>query len=681
MPDRKARPFRPLAQVLGADDYRRLYEHASICIFRSTPDGRYVNANPAAVKLHGYDSEEELLSAVGNVPEEVYVDPIDRTVMQELMDVHGAVDGYECEIYRHKSRERRWVRQHIYSVCDSDGVVQFLEGYVEDITQWKKAEQDLEDAREHLERKVVERTEQLEAVNRALKNKIEELNRSEEETRTRDAWIKSILENSPIEIVIKDTEGRILAISTNVAEQQNVPVESFFGTTTADYLPADIADIYMSADRRVVETGEPYQNEVKEELDGRTHFFLSQKFPMRDGDGLINGICSLTTDMTEIREAEARLVQAQKMEAVGQLTGGVAHDFNNLLAVIMGNAELLAERLGRDKLVDAIIRASTRGSELTQRLLAFSRRQPLQPQALNVADLVQGMISLLSRTLGKTIELDTCFPPSTWPAWADPGQVEDALLNLAVNARDAMSDGGRLRISGGNEHLDDAYVSRHPEMVAGDYVVISVQDDGAGMSPDTAAQAFEPFFTTKSVGQGSGLGLSMVYGFAKQSGGHVSIDSEAGRGTTVKLYLPRPEHAGNSIPATTSDDPPHGMGETILLVEDNPDVRELAVDMLRGLNYRAIEAEDAAQAREMIGRHRDIALVMSGVVLPGGTSGLAFAEQMKSSNPALPFVFMSGYLAESSQPSGTVAPGRVLLNKPFQREQLAETLRTVLGED
>ena len=326
-------------------------------------------------------------------------------------------------------------------------------------------------------------------------------------------------------------------------------------------------------------------------------------------------------DITELKLAEERLRQAQKMEAVGQLIGGIDHDFNNLLAVITGNAELMSDSAEEDsKKIKTILRAGARGAELTRRLLAFSRQQSLSPQAINLQELVDGMFDLLSRTLGATVQIETSSPPELWMAMADPGQVENTLLNLAINARDAMPQGGHLTIDCSNIRLDNAYRGRNPEALAGDYVALRVIDTGFGMPLEVQARAFDPFFTTKDVGQGSGLGLSMIYGFAKQSGGQVTIDSTDGSGTAITLYLPRAATATDSKRAPETSDVPRGGGETILVIEDDDDVRELAIATLDGLGYRVVSAIDAKDARTALAKNTNVDLILSDVILPGGLS-------------------------------------------------------------
>ena len=318
-----------------------------------------------------------------------------------------------------------------------------------------------------------------------------------------------------------------------------------------------------------------------------------------------------------------------------------------------------------------------RGAELTQRLLAFSRLQPLRPQVIHLGALVAGMSELLTRALGETIEIEFQADTDLCNALADPGQVENALLNLAINARDAMPEGGKLTIECSNARLDETHVAENPETDVGDYVVLAVSDEGTGMTPRVLGHAFEPFFTTKDVGKGSGLGLSMVYGFAKQSGGHATIDSEEGQGTTVKLYLPRAEQAFLPPAKVLDGQAPSGRGELVLVVEDDRDVRVLAVRMLEGLGYRVIAAAEAESARAVLGQEQ-VDLVLCDVVLQGGVSGPEFAEAAQRHDPDIKVIFMSGYAAEATESNSILGLGRVLLNKPFRRGELAKVLREAL---
>jgi signal transduction histidine kinase/ActR/RegA family two-component response regulator len=401
--------------------------------------------------------------------------------------------------------------------------------------------------------------------------------------------------------------------------------------------------------------------------------------PLFDESGTVKQEFGTIQDITEMKQAEERLRQAQKMEAVGQLTGGVAHDFNNLLAVIMGNAEILQDRVGEDdRSARAVLRAATRGAELTQRLLAFSRRQPLRPRTVDLDGLVAGMSDLLARTLGETIEVDIVPGCDVRPATADAGQVESALLNLAINAQHAMPSGGKLIIETTNVEFDAEYAATNLEVSPGDYVLLAVSDTGTGMAPEVLEHAFEPFFTTKDVGEGSGLGLSMVYGFAKQSGGHVTIYSEQGRGTTVKLYLPQAEPSAERDGEALDRRAPQGRGERILVLEDDPDVRGLAVSLLEALGYWVLEAQDGAEALAVLEQAGRIDLLLSDVVLPGGMSGPDLATQARRLDPSLKVLFMSGYREKAAHRNGSLGVVGEVLTKPFRKHDLAARVRAAL---
>ena len=385
--------------------------------------------------------------------------------------------------------------------------------------------------------------------------------------------------------------------------------------------------------------------------------------------------------------AEEALRQSQKMEAVGRLTGGIAHDFNNHLTVISSNIELLQRRLppnngSLNRLTEAAMAGVQRAATLTHRLLAFSRQQPLEPEALDVSRLVSNMSDLLRRTLGEQVAIETVLAGGLWQTRVDANQLENVLLNLAVNARDAMPGGGKLTIETANAHLDDAYAAAHAEVTAGQYVLLAVSDTGTGMTPDVLSKVFEPFFTTKPLGQGTGLGLSMVYGFVKQSGGHVAIYSEPGQGSTVKVYLPRfvrPETvptgvSGQAAPA------PHGAGETILVVEDDEAVRHASAEALRDIGYQVLEAGDAMEGVRLIVDRGGIDLLFTDVGLPGGVNGRALADAARSAQPGLRVLFTTGYTRNAILHNGVLDHGVHFIAKPFSLSALAEKVREVLGE-
>jgi signal transduction histidine kinase/FixJ family two-component response regulator len=425
-------------------------------------------------------------------------------------------------------------------------------------------------------------------------------------------------------------------------------------------------------------TDEPVVYERTRAADGRS--FELRRTAMPGG-----GFVLTVTDVTERIRAEAATRDAQRLQAMGQLTGGIAHDFNNLLMVIVGNLELAKPKLGEGspilRRIEQAIWGAKRGATLTQQLLAFARKQPLAPAPINLSAMLPDMAELLRRTLGAHIEVRVVDAAGLWPALADAVQVESAMLNLALNARDAMPEGGRLTIELANKVLDEAYARQHTEVMPGDYVMLGVSDTGTGMPPDVLARAFEPFFTTKEIGKGTGLGLAMVFGFAKQSGGHVKIYSEPGEGTTVRLYLPRAigvELPGKQRPGAPVE-LPRGSA-TVLIVEDEAAVREVAAAILRDLGYRVLEAADGAEALRVFGENgASIDLLLSDVILPGSMKGHEVARRLNEIRPGLRVLFMSGYTENAIVHHGRLDDGVHFIGKPFEREQLARKVAQVLG--
>ena len=414
--------------------------------------------------------------------------------------------------------------------------------------------------------------------------------------------------------------------------------------------------------------------------------------PVHDETGELVGFAKVTRDITERRNADEELLQArtelfqaQKMEAIGQLTGGVAHDFNNLLTVVIGNLELAQRTLGsaegEGRLRRAIgnaMRGAQRAATLTERLLAFSRQQPLEPKPVDVNKLLIGLSDLLGRSLGEHIEIETVGAGGLWRVEADPVQLEATILNLALNARDAMPDGGKLTIETLNAHLDEHYSLRHAEVRPGQYVQVAITDTGSGMTEEVVTRAFEPFFTTKRVGHGTGLGLSQVYGFVKQSGGHVKIYSEVGHGTTIKIYLPRLLHGSDPEREVEPDAVGSHAHETILVVEDDRDVRTYIIETLRELDYRVLEAPDAEAALRLIERgERSIDLLLTDVVLPG-QNGRQLADQVMKWLPALKVLYMTGYSRNAIVHQGRLDAGVALIQKPIRGPLLTARIRDLL---
>ncbi|MGL3108309.1 PAS domain S-box protein [Bradyrhizobium sp. BR 1432] len=396
----------------------------------------------------------------------------------------------------------------------------------------------------------------------------------------------------------------------------------------------------------------------------------------QDGELIFVGIIH---DLTTRQLTEQQLQQAQKMETVGQLSGGIAHDFNNLLTVIIGNAEHLSEQLKArpdlKRFADDICQSGERGAELTQRLLAFSRRQLLQPQMIDCRGLLDSMFKLLKRTLRENVEIRTSSGPGTIMAFADRTQLESAVLNLALNAQDAMPSGGHLTLGTELVAIDDDYRVLHPEVASGTYALISVTDDGEGMTPDVTARAFEPFFTTKEVGKGSGLGLSMVYGFAKQSNGHVSIYSEAGLGTTVRIYLPRADAGQTQADLADGEDTAPRGYETILIAEDDPFVRSSAIRRVEALGYRVVAAVNGKEALQQLRTDPSIDMLFTDIVMPGGMSGWELADQARRIRPGLPVLFTSGYALDTLVEQGRAHAQSIVLTKPYRKVELAQRLR------
>ncbi len=419
------------------------------------------------------------------------------------------------------------------------------------------------------------------------------------------------------------------------------------------------------------------------DLAGRRRYISVNGRPVFAADGRFMGYRGTATDLTKQREAEERLRQSEKMEAIGQLTGGVAHDFNNVLTVITGTIEIVQEGMADRPQLAAIAQliddAATRGAEITSQLLTFARRQPLEPREIDVNGLVTDTARLLKSILGEHIEIESRLADNAWSALADPSQLSAAIVNLAVNARDAMPGGGKLTLETANCVLDEVDASGDGEVKTGEFVMIAVTDTGQGIPADIRDRVFEPFFTTKGIGHGTGLGLSMVYGFAKQSGGTVGIDSEEGRGTAIKLYLPR--SAGR---AAMKPEPVHATGtprghETILVVEDDALVRGYVIAQLGGLGYRTFVASDGAAALALVDQGTEFDLLFTDVIMPGGMNGRELAEAVLKRRGGVKVLYTSGYTDDAIVHEGHLDPGVALLKKPYRKSDLARKIREVLG--
>ena len=617
----------------------------------------YVNASAerlldrAAQDLIGKIYWDEYPASAGSDVEANYL-----RAMAERVNV--AFENYHAPSHR-------WFDLRVFPSRDGG-----LSVYFQDITERKLAEETLLRLNETLEAQVVARTAEL---------------------RSKETRLRAIFENSYMFQGYMSPDGTLLdanstslsGIDATLADVVNKP---FWQTPWFTGTPGMTETIVEAVQAAV--NGQTVRQEIHVNLPvGGWRWFDFQIRPVRDSAGELVGIAPEAVEITARREAEAALRQAQKMESIGHLTGGVAHDFNNLLTIIVGNLENLQRRLkaspseggNLERLADNAMRGAQRAVFLTQRLLAFSRQQPLDPKPVEVNRLVTEMSDLLRRTIGEQIAVEVVLSGGLWRASVDANQLEIAILNLAVNARDAMPNGGRLTIETSNAVLDEGYAAGQVEVVPGQYVAIAISDTGIGMGPETLARAFDPFFTTKDAGHGTGLGLSQVYGFVKQSGGHVRIYSEVGRGTTVRIYLPRlysdekpaPEEAPVRIPRGT-------MNESILVVEDDDDVRAHTTATLRELGYQVLEAPNAKAALEMLDRRPEVQLLFTDVGLPGGMNGRQLVDAARSRRPDLKVLYTTGYARNAIVHDGRLDPGVQLLPKPFTYAALAGRLRDVL---
>ncbi|MES1149301.1 MAG: ATP-binding protein, partial [Bradyrhizobium guangdongense] len=416
---------------------------------------------------------------------------------------------------------------------------------------------------------------------------------------------------------------------------------------------------------------------------GRIRHFSVNGRPIFADDGRFLGYRGSATDLTEQHETEERLRQSQKMDAIGQLTGGVAHDFNNVLTVITGTIEILQEGLADKPQLAAIAQliddAATRGAEITSQLLTFARRQPLEPREIDVNGLVLDTARLLKPILGEHISIETVLTEDAWCAMADPSQLSSAIVNLAVNARDAMPGGGRLRLETANVVLDATAGSGDGDIAPGEFVMVAVTDTGHGIPAEIRDRVFEPFFTTKGVGQGTGLGLSMVYGFARQTGGTVRIESEEGRGTVVRLFLPRSEGRASAHAEPVQAPGPSRGHETILVVEDDPLVQGYVIAQLGSLGYRTLVAGDGAAALALVDQGAKFDLLFTDMIMPGGMNGKELADAIRARRAGVKVLYTSGYTDDTVMHDGHLDPGVALLRKPYRKAELSQKLREVLS--
>ncbi|MDY0979872.1 PAS domain-containing protein [Stenotrophomonas sp. CFBP8994] len=629
----------------------------------------YRFANQAYVEWHGLAPEDVVgLHARELVGDEGFA------LLQEHFDkvLTGQKVSFEALTPR-RAGAPRYAQVDFVPELDADGSVMGYYAMARDISELKHAQALLKASNESLERQVNERT--------------SALHRSE-------SRLQALFESSFQHQNLLTLDGHIIdtnsaSLAAILATKEDVRgalycESAWFASTEG--VPAIVCQAVLEA---------AAGNASRHELDlllptGKRTFEFSFR-PLLDHQGTITAVVSEAVETTARRQAEEALRQSQKIEAVGQLTGGIAHDFNNILTVIAGNVEyakLLTERLGdvadgSTRALDNALKGVMRAANVTQRLLAFSRRQPLRSLPVDLNAQLRDMEDMLHRSLGELVQLEIVHHPDIWCVEVDPSQLEASVLNLAVNARDAMPEGGRLVIEVDNAHLDNDFTAQNPDVPPGHYAMLRVKDTGHGMSAETLTRVFEPFFTTKEVGRGTGLGLSMVYGFVKQSGGHVLVDSAPGAGTSITLLFPR---SAAELPQAGQTEH-RGLGgyemqeeATVLVAEDNDDVRAYTVDTLRQLGYRVLEAHDGASAMRLLERTDvDVDLLFSDIVMPG-MSGWELAKRALAHKPALRVLFTSGYPRDIDA-SGAVGRNIAILGKPFTRSDLARSIRGSLQDE
>jgi PAS domain S-box-containing protein len=636
-----------LARLLGIErqrhsDRERLFsavvESSNDAIITLSPDGTITTWNPAAENLFGYTASEIVGSKIDTIV------PPDRRAEEE--DIRRRI-GHGDKIERYET-VRRHRSGHVVEVSISVQPIRATSG---EIIGSSKIARDITEAR---------RTQ------RALDREMEERQR--------------VFETSNDLILVTDTAGNYIQVSPSSMAIVGYEPSEMIGHSAVDFIHPDDLENTRS-EMRAARRGQQKRNFACRYVhkDGhavslnwtgswsepvRRHFFIGR-------------------DLTELEEAEAQARQAQKMEAVGQLTGGVAHDFNNILTVITGTIGILADGVAdRPELANVarmIDEAADRGANLTRHLLAFARKQPLQPREIDVNALVLEAAKLLHPTLGEHIQITPLLSPDAWTSQIDPNQLTSCVINLALNARDAMPDGGKLALETGNIVLDEAYAGMHSEVAPGDYVMIAVSDTGTGIAPADLEKVFDPFFTTKEVGKGTGLGLSMVFGFVKQSGGHIKIYSELGHGTTVKIYLPRATGAGEDAVATLAPATVEGGTETILVVEDDALVRTYVITQVKSLGYTTLEAGNGTEALALIDRHPGVDLLFTDVIMPGPMNGRQLAIEAEKRRPGLKTLYTSGYTENAIVHHGRLDSGVLLLAKPYRKSELARMIRQALA--
>ncbi len=631
--------------------YDAVVESAPDAILTLDSEGRIQLANPAAAREFGYGARD-LLGRPGRA---LFEEPEKwDAAWHEALD--GVVPNRSVELVARRRDGSPSYLEVSASRWLSDSRA-FVTVILRDVNERRAAEEALRRLNQTLERRVAERT--------ADRDRMWRL--------------------STDVMLVAQLDGTINAINPAWTQLCGWGEAEMIGANLAAFIPEDDRPKLAEALRELAASPLPRLIELR--LETRHGGRRWMEWSAVAADGLLQAVGRDVTAEREaskaLREAEEALRQSQKMEAIGQLTGGIAHDFNNLLTGIIGAMDVLKRRLaaGRyddtQRFMDAAVASANRAAALTHRLLAFARRQPLDPKVIDANQLVRGMEDLLRRTLGEQIRLDCRLDGELWPTLTDASQLENAILNLAINARDAMPDGGKLTITTGNASIAERVRYGSEEVEPGDYTVVRVSDTGTGMAPDVVPKVFEPFFTTKAIGQGTGLGLSMIYGFAKQSRGHVGIETALGAGTTVSLYLPAHFGRGPLERLESQGEMPHGAGETVLLVEDDSGVRLLIAEVLRDLGYACIEANDGPAALPLLRSNARLDLMITDVGLPG-MSGRHLAEIARRDRPDLKILFVTGYAEHATGRTRLLESGMEMVTKPFTLDALALKIREII---
>lgn len=639
---------------LASELYERLVQSVvDYAIFMLDPEGNVVSWNPGAEHIKGYTAEEIIGQNFARFysPEDQAAGLPQRVLRTAAIDGRFTAEGWRVR----KDGSRFWASVVVDPIRQDGRIIGFAK-VTRDMTE--------------------QRATQLAAL--------------ESERRFR-LLVQGVTDYA---IYMLDPEGHVTNWNAGATRIKGYTAHEILGQHFSRfYTPEDIANrLPWSALETARREGRYEAEGWRVRKDGSRFWASVVLDAINDDDGKLIGFAKITRDLTERRQVQLELeqsreelFQAQKMEAIGQLTGGLAHDFNNLLTGISGSLELLRTRIAQgrmgelDRYIVSAQGAGSRAAALTHRLLAFARRQTLHPKPTDANQLIASIEDMVQRTVGPGINVETVLSATLWPTLCDPNQLETALLNLCINARDAMPDGGKLTIETTNVCIDERS-ARERDMPSGQYACISVIDTGAGMPPDVLARAFDPFFTTKPIGQGTGLGLSMVYGFARQSGGQIRLESEVGVGTTARIYLPR--HFGEAPVVEEQQQveltPSTGAGETVLIVEDEPTVRMLITEVLEELGYAAIEAPDSVSGLKVLNSNVRIDLLITDVGLPGGMNGRQMVDAVLERRPNLKVLFITGYAETATVGSGNLPPGMHVMTKPFAIDELAARIRAII---